>query len=154
MPNRLNSANTNTSGMECEQHDKMPEERPTCANCGESHMGDCPNTLPGSECRCKIKRHLMSEFSILYDTFEPHANFSSIEQIGDSDIHVVLRQYPDQGVTNDIKIYEELRRLRYFGWQLRWIKYDKESTLHLYFEKIDWRSRESYGLMPTKYNNE
>lgn len=96
----------------------------------------------------------MSEFCVLYDRLSEPANSSMIEQITDEVIHVSLKQYPDQGVTNDVTIYEELRRLRYFGWQLRSIKYDKESTLHLYFEKVDWRAREAYGLMPTKYNNE
>lgn len=124
-----------------------------CKTCEETHEGDCPNTLPGVECKMKIKRHLMSEFSVLYDKHNP-SNFSMMEQIDNSTIHVRLNHYPDQGITNEVHIYEELGRLRYFGWQLRWIKYDKESTLHLYFEKIDWRSRESYGLMPTKYNNE
>jgi len=115
---------------------------------------ELPPSSPGGECKVNIKRGLMSEFCILYDRLSDPQNSSMIEQISDEVIHVSLRQYPDQGVTNDITIYEELRRLRYFGWQLRSIKYDASSTLHLYFEKMDWRAREAYGLMPTRYNNE
>lgn len=101
-----------------------------------------------------IKRDLMREFGALwFKTTEP-SNFSSMRQIDNETICVSLQQYPDQGETHDISIYDEFTRIRHFGWQLRYIKYDKDSTLHMYFEKVDWRSVQSYGLMPTKHNNE
>ena len=138
---RLNTTSANNPTLE--QIDETKEET------------QIPPNGPGSECKVKIKRGLMSEFCVLYDSLnEPYTNSSMIEQISDEVIHVSLKQYPDQGDTNDVTIYEELRRLRYFGWQLRSIKYDRNNTLHLYFEKVDWRARESYGLMPTRYNNE
>lgn len=147
MPNRLNTSSSNNLDME-ETQCPACEENPTCEKCGEKHLGD----TEGCNTR-KIKRHLMSEFSVLYTQDHP-SNFSMIEQISDEIIHVSLKQYPDQGEIHEIKIWESLNRLRFFGWQLRWIKYDKNSTLHLYFEKVDWRAREAYGLIPTKYNNE
>lgn len=101
-----------------------------------------------------FKRDLMSEFSALYtNTIEP-LNFSGIQQLSEEVIEVELRQYPEQGETHDITIFDELNRLRFFGWQLRVIKYKKDGTLIMHFDKVDWRSREHYGLMPTKYNDE
>ncbi len=100
------------------------------------------------------KRDLMTEFGALFfKTTEP-LNYSMMEQTSDTIIHIALQQYPDQGKTEDITLYDELVRLRKFGWQIRYIKYDKDSTMHIYFEKIDWRSVEFYGLVPTKHNNE
>ncbi len=101
----------------------------------------------------KIKRDLMSEFGALYyNTTEP-LNMSATRQISDEIIEVELRQFPDQGVENDVTIYDELHRLQFFGWQIRLIKYTKDSTLVIQFQKVDWRSRERYGLMPTGYND-
>jgi len=101
-----------------------------------------------------VKRNLISEFNALYiNTTEPH-NMSSIRQISEEIIEVALQQYPEQGKTQDVMIYDELNRLRYFGWQLRYIKYDKDGVLFMYFAKVDWRSVGFYGLIPDKYNNE
>lgn len=101
-----------------------------------------------------FKRNLMGEFSALYTKTEKPHNFSCYRQISNECIEVELRQYPEQGITEDITIYDELNRLRYFGWQLRSIKYDKDGDLHLYFEKVDWRSVGFFNLIPNQYNNE
>ncbi len=101
-----------------------------------------------------FKRDLMSEFSALYcNTTEP-LNMSSIRQLSEEVIEVALQQYPEQGETHDITIFDELHRLRFFGWQIRVIKYDKDGTLFIHFDKVDWRSRKRYGLTPTVHNNE
>lgn len=109
---------------------------------------------PPSEETIKIKRDLMSEFSALYMTTTEPVNHSSIKQISEEVIEVELRQYPEQGVAHDITIFDELHRLRFFGWQLRVIKYKKDGTLIMHFAKVDWRSRKYYGLMPTIHNDE
>lgn len=101
-----------------------------------------------------FKRNLISEFSALYmNTTEP-LNMSSIRQVSETGIEVALEQYPEQGIEHDVIIFDELNRLRFFGWQIRSIKYDKDATLFIYFEKIDRRNVNFYRLVPDKYNNE
>ncbi len=101
-----------------------------------------------------FKRDLMSEFSALYmKTTEP-LNHSSIGQISETEIEIALQQYPEQGVAHDVVIYDELHRLRFFGWQIRSIKYDKDGVLFIRFEKVDRRNVHYYRLVPDKYNNE
>lgn len=101
----------------------------------------------------KFKRELMDEFSALYSKTTEPQNMSCTRQISEEVIEVELKQYPDQGVTNDVTIYDELNRLRHFGWQLRYIKYAKDSTLFMYFEKVDWRSVDRYNLVHDEHNN-
>ena len=102
----------------------------------------------------KFKRSLMGEFDALYCHTQKIQNMSSVRQVNETTIEVGLQQYPDQGKTSDVEIFDEFNRLRHFGWQLRYIKYDKDSTLFMYFEKVDWRSVDFYNLQHDKYNNE
>ncbi len=102
----------------------------------------------------EFKRDLMGEFNTLYmKTTEP-LNMSCIRQVSETRIEVALEQYPKQGETKDIVIYDELHRLRHFGWQIQSIKYDKDGVLFIYFEKVDRRTVDYYGLVPDKHNNE
>lgn len=102
----------------------------------------------------EFKRNLMSEFGALYyKTTEPQ-NMSCTKQISEDVIEVELKQFPDQGEPHDVVIFDELNRLRHFGWQLRYIKYDKLETLFMYFQKVDWRSVDYYNLVHDEYNNE
>lgn len=97
------------------------------------------------------KRSLMGEFMVLWggNAF----NFSSIRQLDNERIEVYLCQYPEQNHTEKVTIFHELKRLRHFGWQLSSITFDEDQDLHLIFEKVDWRSRQMYGLIETKHNN-
>lgn len=101
-----------------------------------------------------FKRNLMSEFSAIYSKTTEPENMSCTRQISEDVIEVELKQFPDQGETHDVVIFDELNRLRYFGWQLRYIKYDKLETLFMYFQKVDWRSVDYYNLVHNEYNNE
>ena len=101
-----------------------------------------------------FKRNLMSEFSALYSKTTAPQNMSCTRQISEEVIEVELKQFPNQGETHEVIIFDELSRLRHFGWQLRYIKYTENATLFMYFEKVDWRSVDYYNLVHDEYNNE
>lgn len=121
----------------------------------------CHGTNPNCTCDVheldddiEFKRDLMGEFGALYYKTTQPRNMSSVRQVSEEQIEVMIKQYPELEKSQDIEIYDELHRLRHFGWQLRYIKYGKESELYLYFDKVDWRSVDYYGLKHTKYNND
>ncbi|KKN46010.1 hypothetical protein LCGC14_0677040 [marine sediment metagenome] len=102
----------------------------------------------------EFKRNLMGEFNALYMKTTDPQNMSSIQQVSEEIIEVGLQQYPDQGETYEVRIFDELNRLRHFGWQLRYIKYEADSTLFLYFQKVDRRNVDFYNLVHDEHNNE
>lgn len=99
-----------------------------------------------------FKRDLMPEFGSLW--YQPGKNMSWIKQTSEESIEVMIRHY-HAGIETpvDVEIFHELVRLRHFGWQLRSLKYDKDMYLYLNFEKVDWRTVNYYGLLPTKHNS-
>lgn len=105
-----------------------------------------------TEHKIPYKRGLMNEFSMCWS--KEGRNMSMIHQISDEMVEVYIRQYPKLETSQNMIFFEEINRLRYMGWQLRYIEYDADQDLHLFFEKVDWRTREFYGLTETKYNNQ
>ena len=91
----------------------------------------------------KFKHSYMGEFCSLWsedgDTWDK-PSFRVINQSQETVMHV--------SIAKGTLLYTRLRRLEAFGWVIRYIEYQKDGDLDIYFEKTDPRNYNYYGVNP------